>query len=204
MPAATRLDISALPAVIDVMVDAFQDYPVMHFVIGPAGDVHARLRRVVELFVTRRVRRGGPLLGVHDPASGVLAGAVAMTLPSEPEPPADLGVWVETVWQDLGPDAFERYQHYASMWPQLEATPHHHLNMIGVARTHAGRGYGRALLDAVHQMAADDPESSGVSLTTELARNVDLYEHVGYHVVGRKTVAPGFETWGLFRPSRVT
>lgn len=204
MPAVTRLEPSWLPTAIDVMVDAFQDYPVMRFVIGPDGDTPARLRRLIELFVTRRVRRGGPLLGVFDDASGLLVGAVAMTLPEEADPPPELATWVEAVWQDLGADARARYEHYASMWPQIEARPHHHLNMIGVRRSHAGRGVGRLLLDAVQQMADDDPTSVGVSLTTELARNVLLYEHVGYRLVERKSVAPGFETWALFRPCRAT
>ncbi len=198
--AVEQLTAADLDEVIDVMADAFRDYPVMHFVIGPEGDVPGRFRRVVELFVTRRHRRGGPLLGVREAASGRLVGAAALTLPAEPPPPPDLAAWVDGVWAELGPDAFARYQQYASIWTALEPAPHHHLNMIGVRRSHAGRGLARPLLEAVHAMAAADPGSSGVSLTTELPRNVSLYTHFGYRLVGQHTVAPGFETWGFFRP----
>ena len=31
---------------------------------------------------------------------------------------------------------------------------------------------------------------------------VALYQHVGYEVVGRGTIAPGLETWGMYRADR--
>lgn len=198
---STPLTAADLPAVIDVMADAFRDYPVMRYVVGPDGDVIARTRRLIELFVTRRQRRGGPMLGVVDPDAGSLAAAAILTLPVEPPPPDDLAPWVDSVWAELGPEAFDRYQHYAATWPVLEPTPHHHLNMIGVRRAFAGRGLARRLLTTVADLADRDPGSSGVSLTTEVARNVSLYEHFGYHVVGHQQVAPDLETWGFVRRS---
>ncbi len=198
---STRLNAAALPDVIDVMADAFRDYPVMRFVVGPDGDVAARTRRLIELFVTRRLRRGGPMFGVVDPRSGALAAAAILTLPVEPPPPDDLAPWVDGVWAELGADAFDRYQQYAASWPVIEPTPHHHLNMIGVRRGHAGQGLARPLLATVAALAEDDPGSSGVSLTTEVARNVQLYAHFGYQVVGHTQVAPTLETWALFKKS---
>jgi len=194
------LDAHELPIVVDVLTDAFRDYPVMTFTVGPDGDVAGRVRRLVDLFVTRRQRRGGPMLGVVDDATGAMAGVAALTLPNEPAPPPDLAPWVDAVWAELGSDALARYTRYAATWPTLEPTPHHHLNMIGVRRRYAGRGVARALLTAVHQMADDDPGSSGVSLTTEVAGNVSFYQHFGYRLVGHKAVAPGLESWGFYRP----
>lgn len=202
MPPAVRLlSASELPDVIDVMADAFRDYPLMHFVLGDRGDVAGRTRRLVELFVTRRQRRGGPMLGVFDD-TGRLAGAAALTLPQEPEPPAELAAWVDQVWAELGTAEFDRYTIYAGTWPVLEPTPHHHLNMLGMRRAYAGRGMARPLLTAVSAMAAADPVSSGVSLTTEVARNVTFYEHFGYRQVGHKQVAPHLESWGFFLPAK--
>lgn len=196
-----RLTSDELPAAIDAIADAFREYPVMRFVAGEGGDVAARVHRLVELFVARRHRRGGPMLGVFDQGAGVLAGAAVLTLPSEPAPPADLAAWVDAVWSDLGADALARYQQYAATWPVIEATPHHHLNMIGIRREYAGRGLARSLLEAVHHMATEDAGSSGVSLTTEVARNVSFYEHFGYRLIGHKAVAPDLESWAFYRPN---
>ncbi len=106
-------------------------------------------------------------------------------------------------WGALGDDARERYDTYASSTKAFATTArHHHLNMIGVRGSHAGRGFARPLLDAVRLLAAGDPESAGVSLTTELPQNVRLYEHFGYEVVGHARVTPELETWGLFLTTR--
>jgi GNAT superfamily N-acetyltransferase len=108
----------------------------------------------------------------------------------------------ERVWADLGAGAQFRYAAYGdATHPFFAGRRHHHLNMIGVRRSHAGRGLARRLLEAVHGLAASDPASEGVSLTTEAPRNVPFYEHFGYRVVGHARVADDLETWGLFRES---
>ena len=71
--------------------------------------------------------------------------------------------------------------------------------MIGAHRDAAGRGYARLLLDHLHQLSAAHPTSLGVSLATELERNLTLYQHFGYRVVSHERVAPELETWGFFR-----
>jgi hypothetical protein len=142
-----HLETAALDDVIDVCADAFVDYPVMRFVVGEEGDVRGRVRRLVALFVTRRVRRGGPMLGVRE--AGRLVGAAVLTLPAEPPPPADIGEIAEAAWRDLGKPARERYQRYADATSSVFAGlgPHHHLNMIGIRGSHAGRGLARPLMD---------------------------------------------------------
>ncbi len=199
MTTAITLAADRLDDVIEVFADAFDDYPVMRFVVGSEGDVGARMRRLTALFVTRRVRRGGPILGVLD--AGRLVGAAILTLPVEPEPPSDIGAIAEEAWRQLGEPARERYQAYAVASAAMLSGlgPHHHLNMIGIRRSHAGQGLARPLLDAVAEMAWLDPGSEGVSLTTERAQNVTLYEHFGYTVIAHREVASGLETWGLMR-----
>jgi hypothetical protein len=44
-----------------------------------------------------------------------------------------------------------------------------------------------------------DPGSAGVSLSTEVRRNVDLYRHFGYEVTGEARVSEELMTWGMFR-----
>jgi GNAT superfamily N-acetyltransferase len=72
--------------------------------------------------------------------------------------------------------------------------------MIGARKSHAGKGLGRKLLEAVHALSLDDPDSCGVTLTTEDPGNLPLYEHFGYKVVGHERVSADLETWGFFRP----
>ena len=206
MPTPIELPAAQAGEVIDVLADAFHDYPVMRFVVGPDDDLDARVRRLITLFVTRRVLRGGPMFGVFD--ADHLVGAAVLTLPGEPELSGDQAALAtelaEHAWRDLGDAARARYHTYADAVSPFFADvgPHHHLNMIGVRRSHAGRGLARPLLDAVARLAAADAASAGVSLTTERPRNVALYEHFGYRVVAHREVTPGFESWGLLTVPR--
>ncbi len=63
-----------------------------------------------------------------------------------------------------------------------------------------GQGLARPLLEAAAAQSDDDPGSSGVSLTTELPRNLTLYQYFGYEIVGHARISSDLETWGLFRP----
>lgn len=60
----------------------------------------------------------------------------------------------------------------------------------------------RVLLDHVHQLADHDPDSSGVTLSTEGSRNVPPYERFGYQHRGYARIAPELETWSFYRPAR--
>ena len=203
----TPLAFDNLVEIVSVLADAFHDYPVMRYVLGAdAPDAGApypvRLHRLVQLFASGRAYRQDPMLGLRGD-DGVLIGAAVMTQPTPPEPPPAFVALRESIWAELGAAPRSRYDTYAAaadFFPTFG--PHHHLNMIGVRRAHQGLGRARELLTAVHGVASADADSSGVSLTTELSQNVALYEHFGYRVVGHTRVAPGIETWGMFRDSR--
>ena len=55
------------------------------------------------------------------------------------------------------------------------------------------------MLESVHELSLTDPDSTGVSLTTENEGNIELYKYFGYKVVGEQEVVPGLQTWGFFR-----
>jgi len=194
------LAVERAPDAIAVLYDAFHDYPAMRFVLGPDADYDARLRTLIGLFVMARMARRAPVLGARD-AAGALVGVATLTVPNEPPPPDSFADWREQLWRTLGEDARQRYRAFADGTAAFEpGEPNHHLNMIGVLRSHRGRGISRLLLEAVHEVAAAHPDSSGVSLTTEHAPNVALYEHFGYRRLGHARIAPGFESWVMFRP----
>jgi L-amino acid N-acyltransferase YncA len=185
---------------VTVLCDAFHDYPVMRYVVDPASsDYDAHLRTLVRFFVQNRVWRREPLLAVAD-GETVVAVAV-MTPPGRREAPPRAEAHREAVWRELGPEARSRYESLGTVWQRFGPdVPHLHLNMIGVRRSHAGRGLGGGLLDAVHRMSASHPQSRGVSLTTEDPANVALYRHFGYDIVAHERIAAGLETWGFYRP----
>ena len=200
----TPLAFDNLVEIVSVLTDAFHDYPVMQYVLGPdtpdtGAPYPVRLHRLIQLFASGRAYRQDPMLGIRD-ERGVTVAAAVMTQPKPLEPPPAFVALRESIWAELGAAPRARYDAYAATANFFGTLgPHHHLNMIGVRRAHQGVGKSRELLAAVHDLASADPDSSGVSLTTERSQNVALYEHFGYRVVGHVRVAPGFETWGLFR-----
>jgi GNAT superfamily N-acetyltransferase len=184
-------------AVVDVLTEAFDGYPVMRWVLGPRHDDPVGLRRLVDFFVMARVYRGETLLGIGPSGDLDAAALVSRAGASHSRP---LALLREEVWRDLGDDARERYWAFGSACARSEVdVPHIHPNMLGVRRPARGTGMGRILLEHVHRMSAEDPVSTGVSLTTESPANVPLYRHFGYRVVGEADVSPTLHTWGFFR-----
>ncbi|HYC52355.1 MAG TPA: GNAT family N-acetyltransferase [Gemmatimonadaceae bacterium] len=185
--------------IVDALADAFHDYPVMRFVCGETEPYASRLHRLIELFVSNRVWRNESLFGIRD-SNGTLIAAATTTRPDTPDAPKGLVRLRDEIWSELGAGCRERYDRFAAA---TQRTPvealHHHLNMIGVRSSHRGRGLARPLLLAVQRLAEQDPASAGVSLTTELERNVALYRHFGYEVVGSSDVDASLRTWTLFR-----
>lgn len=203
MTDVVRLPPTEVPRVVDVLQESFRDYPVMRFVLGPDPDPDPvdyddRLRTLVHLFVMARVFRDEVLLGVRSD-DGLIATAL-VSRPGGPPSPPEFNALRAEVWSRLGKDAEERYTQFGEACRPFEASePHLHLNMIGVRASAQGTGLGRRLLEAVHDMSRSDEDSCGVSLTTENPRNVSLYEHFGYEVVGQAVVGPGVTTWGFYR-----
>jgi len=197
----THIEAIAGGAAADVLCEAFHDYPVMRFVLGEGPDYDRRLRWLISLFVAARALRGEPILGIADGESGAVAAAL-VTLPGRESPP-ELIAKRQSFWNEIGSGAKARYDHYRSVAGSIGVpTPSHHLNMIGVRRASQGRGFARVLVEAIHQLAQADTASAGVSLNTEAAENVPLYEHLGYRVSGRARVTDGIETWAMFWSAR--
>jgi len=187
---------------VDVFADAFRDYPVMRYIVGDVGARYdAYLRSLVGLFTESRFLRGYPVLGLESD-DGRLVAAANINPPQAVPAPPELGRRREALRALLGEAAIARAEGFAAACQALEPPGlHFHLGMIGVIHAEQGRGHARPLLEAVHEMSLADPESGGVSLTTELPANLTLYEHFGYRVLGRgETADGGVVTWTLFRP----
>ncbi len=184
---------------VTVLCAAFHDYPVMRYVVGPAADYDQRLRTLIDLFANGRFSRDEPALAVHDQTGRMLAVALLTPPGDRPAPPALLD-HRERTWRALGADARGRYEAFVQACSRFPIElPHYHLNMIGVLPSHMGQGLGRLLLEAVQDLSRDDPQSAGVSLSTENPANIPLYEYFGYRVMGHARVAAELETWTFFR-----
>ena len=194
-----RLGRNDVDEIVDLLSEAFTDYPVVRFVLDPNQVQYStQLRRFIHFFVMARVHRHEFLLGVA--AAGTLQGAALVSRPWAFESSAELDALREELWKELGPSARARYEAFGAASTFHVPEPHLHLNLIGVRGTARGKGYGRKLLESVHAMSRDDPDSSGVSLNTETETNVLLYRSFGYKVIGQAEVAPGLTSWGMFRP----
>ena len=195
-----RLSRSFVPEVVDVLCDSFFDYPVMRFVLGDAENKYTvHLRTLLHFFVMARVFRREILLGIGN--VGDLRATALVSFTSRGESSAELDDLRERVWAELGTAARSRYEAFGAACTSFEReSPHVHLNMIGVRRLARGEGLSRRLIEYVQRLSQADPGSEGVTLTTEDEANVQLYEHLGYRLVGHETVAPELSTWGFFKP----
>lgn len=194
-----RLAHEDAPDVVAVFCDAFVDYPVMRFVLADAGpDYATRLETLIRFFVMARSLRNEPMLGIVE--GDRLVAAATMSFPGGADSPPAVAELREHTWEVLGGEARARYETCGAAWAPLQVgDPHTHLNMIGVRASARGKGLATILLDAAQRVSRETPGSTGVSLTTEDPRNVAVYEHCGYEVVGRARVSPELETWGMFR-----
>jgi GNAT superfamily N-acetyltransferase len=195
----TLLDVRTTTAeVVRVLCDAFAEYPVMRYVLGNQDGYPERLRILIGFFHGARVLREDAILGISDGRG--LCGVALCSLPDRVDPP-ELELLRERTWAALGADARARHEDCVRAWESTGVDePNIHVNMLAVSPDRQGRGLARVLLERVHAMSRERPDSRGVTLSTESARNVALYRHLGYRVVGQATIAPGVETWDFFRP----
>lgn len=196
----TKLPSALADQAVDVLCDAFFEYPVMRFVIGPAGTAYGeRLRTLVGFFTAARFLQDDLVMGLTTADDKVVAVA-NVTLPVSRRASSALDERRQAAWRELGEAARARYEAFGEAYRQLRIDqPHYHLNMIGVRRSHAGQGLARRLLDALHETSLDDPRSSGVTLNTEDPRNIQLYQHFGYRIIGEARVSDELQTCYLFR-----
>lgn len=194
-----ELDAAAANACVAVLVEAFAGDASLRFVIGEAAEDHeARLRSLVSFFVSARLLRGEPILGIRDGRE--LVGAALVSYPWLESPPA-LDDRRAAVWNEVGREARARYDAMNRATAQFDpGRPHIYLNMLGVRRSHRGAGLGRRLIDAAQELSRRLATSEGVALVTEGAANIRYYRRLGFEEVGHAALAPGLETFVFFRP----
>ena len=171
-----------LPVVASVLGRAFVTEPMMCWPLGSHGDIEGRVVRAFEYFLDSLID-----LGVVWEAGRGTGAAVWI-------PPAQLDAWEAAQTRDrrvydLTDDGGRRW---LAFWEwvasKVPTEPLWHLDSVGVAPAMQGRGVGSALIDFGLSRALADGAS--VFLETGTARNVPLYERMGFRVV-EDTDAPG-------------
>ncbi|QQS36041.1 MAG: GNAT family N-acetyltransferase [Ignavibacteriales bacterium] len=188
----------------DVLCEAFYNYPVMKYVLGEKENYPERLNKLVTFFVSSRILRNEPLLGVYNSENKLVA-AATVTLPGEISSPEELKKLRDKTWAEIGVEEKARYEMYGSIASGLlTKEAHHHLNMIGVRNAYRGKGLARQLINKVEELVSAHPTSAGLSLNTEVEANVNFYLHFGFELSGKAIVTEDIVTCGFFKARKQT
>ena len=183
-----------------VLIESFRDYPYMRHALRDAGsDYEAHLEKLILFILDARWARRDRVRGGR--RDGRLCAVATVVGPGPAEPSADVEALFQRLRRDIGADAvdwMERYEEAAHVG-RPEA-PFHYLGMLGVLPDRQGSGHGKRLVDDVKRRAREHPTSTGVVLNTEVERNVALYEHLGFEVVGEGDVGE-LHTWCMLWPA---
>lgn len=185
---------------LDVLCDAFYNYPVMRYVLADAGaDYDAQLRQLIDFFCEARLVRGVPMYAIE--AQGQIAAVALVSPPAERDMPAELARGYEDLIAALGQTADTRMECYdAACEAGDPGTPSHYLGVLGARSTHQRQGYGRQLAEHATQLVREDGGSTGLLLNTETEKNIGYYEQLGFHVAGEAD-AEQLHTWSMFWPT---
>ena len=183
-----------------VLARAFEDYPLMRYIFEDSGNDYFRhVRDVMHFTCDARLTLGYSLKGVEE--DGRLVAVACINHPEEKEWPAALENNMNSLIASIGEQAAARLEQFGDLvgvhHPQQ---PHFYLVAIGVLPEVQGRGYGRGLLNAVHEMSQAHPFSTGVGLDTETPTNVPLYQHFDYQITGQGRLEE-IDVWFFFRPN---
>ena len=163
-----------LPALASVLGRAFVTEPMMCWPLGPGDDIEERLVSAFEYFLE-------DLIGldmVWEADAGVGASVWI--------PPGGAEAWAEAQLDQrvyaLTDDGGQRWDAFWT-WVESRHPEEHlwHLDSVAVEQTMQGRGIGSALIEFGLERARS--AGDGVLLETGSARNVTLYERLGFHVL---------------------
>jgi len=188
----TRLDRVTL-----LFQQSFADDPGMRYICQhEQKGYEKRLSAWFLALLRMQVANQQPILGICE--GGNYVACTTLTLSQTKVKMISLIGWVISVLFQVGFIGLWRTMgHVGRISRYQPKTPHYRLEFIAVHPNHQGKGYGRVMLDAIHQMAQS--ENSGIWLETTNPANVGLYEHVGYVVENRFIMADDVEAITMFR-----
>lgn len=193
-----------VPAIGHALADAFVGYPWTQWTV--AADHHGqRVAALQSLFAGEIALPYGEVwiaeetVAVKGRGAARMVGAASWLRPDSDVPPQ--------AWTALAPRAAELAGDRHAYNEAAEAASgvlrpkesHYYLAVVGVVRSHQGRGIAGRLL----RPTCDAATAHGIAayLETSTPANVAFYEHLGFGVIG-ETDAPGDgpHVWGMLRP----
>ena len=199
-----RLAKKDLAEAAEVAVRAFEYDPFFRHCFGGSDERYLRqLRTAFHMLYGASLQRGGSLFAAH--SEGALLGVVALEGPGRPLSWGELmrspQLFRQLVMLALvgGPGALARLDGWDRAVRTLRPPePHFYVLGLGVLPEFQGKGYGRALMERLHQEADAHPYAIGVGLDTDTDKNLSFYGQLGYEPTGTVDIG-GFDMHCMFR-----
>jgi len=184
--------------VIDILTEAFYDYPFMRFMLqGLDEEEYGRQLRLLNgFFADARIMRNWPFYGVR--VDSDLVAAMLVSDPVFAPRPPELDRVYEQLCATVGEGAIKRMDDFdAATNGFMPDNATHFVGMLGVRTAAQREGCGRVLLQHIEDVARERSESAGVTLTTETEANVTYYESLGFRVLGSAEIG-SVTSWLMF------
>jgi len=200
----TRIDASTFDAAAALMVEAFADDPLVHFV-ADGRERRLALTSLVFPTVLRLTQPDGHAYAISEPDERI-EGAICISPPGRYPFPSKrylqlLPSFISEATA-LAPslrNIVPGFRYVGAAGRHHPSQPHWYLIAVAVAPSSRGRGVGGALLRKAIELA----ETDGLPLYLETTNrsNVGLYERFGWHTISYLHPHPlGPAAWGMLRP----
>jgi len=184
-------------AAVRVLVRAFGPDALMRFLFSshPEGVGAGSFRFFSILMRARIALRMPTILCEHE---GRIVGAAMGYDTDPPEWPEEFNSeW--RVLADRTPGFADRLKVYEGIATRsVPHEPHYYLGVLGVDPEFHGGGFGKALLDEVCRLSAEDPRSHGVYLETASERSLEFYFRNEFELCGEGDL-DGSPLWCVYR-----
>lgn len=201
----TKIEVfsDSLDEAVEVLALAFENDPFIRYIHSHQGTTYLdQVRELFRFVCEARLELRWPLIGTT--SNSQLTGVACISVPEKKDWPTSLVEKYEKLKSFIGDESVSHLQRFSNLSHQYAPRQsHHYLAAIGIHPEFQGQGFGRLLLDAVHEMSESHTESTGVYLETAKQENVALYEHFGYHLVSKDKLDDTVDIWYMFRPNNV-
>lgn len=184
---------------VSILARAFENDPTTRYLFSGHASFPSDQAWELYLYVCEmHLDHGYPIIGVKSDSQLV---GIACIQPPGTESPSnpESSPYEIRFGTFIGKHVMKRVMGYARVTSEhIPEKPHFYLTALGVHPDEQGKGYARALLDAVHHLSDVHPASIGFSLDTGNPVNVPMYEHCGYRITA-KTKLEELDLWCMFR-----